>query len=90
MAEHDRSADPGAPPPPRRIILERIKHRHTSHWDDDYLGREELETLYIGHAQRARRRKLRQFAWIAFWMALLCLHPTLLYWLRVAFETALG
>lgn len=29
-----------------KIITDDVKLRHTSHWDEDYLSREELDALY--------------------------------------------
>ncbi len=62
------------------IYLDEVKQRQTSHWDEDVLTREQLETLHREAETRVRRYKRRQFAWIAFWLALLCLYPTLIDW----------
>lgn len=88
-ASSETSQTPEARRAPR-IIFDRVKHRQTSHWDDDYLSRDRQEALYIGHAERARRYKRRQFAWIGFWLALLCLHPTGIYWLGVLWTRLSG
>lgn len=69
----------------RRIFIDRIKHQHTSHWDADLLPREAVDQLYA----QARRKKRQQFLWIGLWMALLCLHPTLIYWAQRVLEQAL-
>lgn len=62
------------------VSVDIIKQQHTSHWDDDMLSRNELEWLYTEGRRRRRLYERRQFAWIAFWLALLCLHPTVIYW----------
>ncbi len=62
------------------IYLDEVKQRQTSHWDEDVLTRDQLETLHREAERRVRREKRRQFAWIAFWLALLCLYPTLIDW----------
>lgn len=63
-----------------RIYLDEVKQRQTSHWDEDVLTRDQLETLHREADARVRRYKRRQFAWIAFWLLLFCLYPTLLDW----------
>lgn len=62
----------------RRIFYDRVKNQHTHHWDTDLLPRDQVDALYA----QARRKKRQQFIWITFWTALLCLHPTLIYWAR--------
>lgn len=67
------------------IVLDEVKDRHTSHWDDDMLSWQQLERAYDEGREQRRRYKRRQYLWIAFWLAMLCLHPTLLYWLGRVF-----
>ena len=63
------------------FYLDEVKQRHTSHWDEDVLTRDQLETLHREATLRVRRYKRRQFAWIGAWLAVICLLPTALHWL---------
>lgn len=36
---------------PFRIFIDDLKIRHTSHWDEDFMSREELEAAYAVPAQ---------------------------------------
>lgn len=35
---------------PFRIFIDDVKIRHTSHWDEDFMSREELEAAYAAPA----------------------------------------
>ena len=39
-----------------RVIREDVKERHTSHWDLDYLSREELERLMTPNRESGEAR----------------------------------
>lgn len=60
-----------------RIYVENAKQRHVSHWDEDFLTREQLDALHRnGRLQRARYVR-RQFMYIGLAFFLLAFGPTL-------------
>lgn len=73
-------ADTGSSP--SAVIREEVKEQHTTHWDEDYLPRAELERLHgIGRREAIQGRWLRALAAL-----LLFVLGASLIWLAIHFH----